>query len=70
MQMQINSRKLGKTLYFRIASRGGYLWVSVGDSEWMQCCAGGGMMGSTIDCSPSNFEKGVRNWYRQYVANS
>lgn len=32
-----------------------------------QICDGGGFMGPTISCSPENFKRACRNWYRQYM---
>jgi len=71
MELQINSKKLGKTLTF---SRPGpnYVYVDLNGEPGTlgnQICYGGYLMGDTIMASDSDFEKECRSWYRAYLRN-
>ena len=72
MEMQINSRKLGRTITF---SRPGasYIFADLnGKSGTLGCqiCSGGGTMGSTLSYDgddQAQFAAICRRWYRAHV---
>lgn len=72
MEMQIKSRKLGRTLTF---SRPGtsYIYVDLnGQSGTLgnQICRGGATMGSTLSYEgdgQEEFEKICKKWYKAYL---
>lgn len=72
MKLEINSRKLGRTLTF---SRSGshYVYVDINNQPGTlgeQICHGGSFRGSTVEYSGDDqeeFNKICRNWYRSYI---
>lgn len=57
--------KIGSDLEFYCRDEGGYIWVSEGDGERKQICAGGGYHGNTLMAhSREDFVKKLRKWRR------
>jgi hypothetical protein len=71
--MQINSRKLGRTVTFN--RRGVYVYADLGHHpqyRYVQICAGGQLNGATVMWSgddDSAFAAFCRRWFRAYLRN-
>jgi hypothetical protein len=78
MRLTIKAKKEIETLTgtekpvfkFWAPDNGGYVRLeSDGKSGTLgqQICDGGGFSGSTVSCSPANFDRVCRSWYRAYM---
>lgn len=73
MNFTINSKKLGKTFTFFLASDGGHVYVDTNGKEGTlgeQICKGGHTnAGSTLTATEETLEKVCRNWLRKHIEN-